>query len=599
MDTFIRAALSNAVSATVLAILVVGLGRALGRRPAVMHCLWLLVLLKLVTPPLYELPIPRLGSPNAGSSRVADGGVIRFVVQGSDGHSSSLIAAQNLKLQALLDPNTARPGLHRIVPSAIITAVRDYGLPSAVGIWVVGTVATLFVTVRRIRRFQTLLNEAQPAHEDVQEWVEDLAARLGLSRSPRAYWVSGRLSPMLWAIGRRPRLIIPTELWKKLDEHQRLTLIVHELAHLRRGDHHVRLFELVVTALYWWHPVLWWSRKALHNVEEQCCDAWVVWTFPDSARCYAETLLEAIDFLHHSDRPEPLLASGFGKAHHLRRRLTMIMTGTTPRLRGAWGTLGSLGLAAVLLPINPTWAQKPETESESIQVLVDKVETSGKVDEPKKDGDADVRKTSDEDKKRELDRTRASIEELEKVRAELTAKIDSMRQKLKETGNAPVVDVLELKSAKLLNKLVLLKSSTPGAETRTTTSEVHVEGTPKPAKVLLATPMPRTVTVEGVRAQVIPSEKHLTFTFVNPAQIKNPVVVVEEPRAAQPVNEPVVIGGAPERARAITIHGMTTQLSDKARIEQLEKRLEALLNEVATLKNEQKGASRPNGGLAP
>ena len=30
----------------------------LARRPAILHCLWLLVLLKLVTPPLYEVAIP-------------------------------------------------------------------------------------------------------------------------------------------------------------------------------------------------------------------------------------------------------------------------------------------------------------------------------------------------------------------------------------------------------------------------------------------------------------------------------------------------------------------------------------------------------------
>ena len=119
-----------------------------------------------------------------------------------------------------------------------------------------------------------------------------------------------------------------------------------------------------MTALYWWHPVLWWARQALRDVEEQCCDAWVVWAVPDAAKSYAETLLETLDFLNQSDLSEPLLASGFGKVHHLRKRLTMIMSGTTPRLLGVWGTLGSLGLAAVLLPVNATWAQKPEEKQE-------------------------------------------------------------------------------------------------------------------------------------------------------------------------------------------------------------------------------------------
>ena len=58
METLFRAGVSNAVSATFLAMVVACLSRPLARRPAILHCLWLLVLLKLVTPPLYEVAIP-------------------------------------------------------------------------------------------------------------------------------------------------------------------------------------------------------------------------------------------------------------------------------------------------------------------------------------------------------------------------------------------------------------------------------------------------------------------------------------------------------------------------------------------------------------
>ena len=118
-----------------------------------------------------------------------------------------------------------------------------------------------------------------------------------------------------------------------------------------------------MTSLYWWHPVLWWARRALRDVEEQCCDAWVVWAVPDAVKSYADTLLETLDFLEPCDLAEPLLASGFGRVHHLRKRLTMIMTETPPRLLGLWGTLGTLALAVVLLPVNASLAQKPDDKS--------------------------------------------------------------------------------------------------------------------------------------------------------------------------------------------------------------------------------------------
>src|SRR5438876_10203328 len=57
METLLRIGLSNAVAALLLALVVVTVA-CLWRRPAVLHALWLLVLVKLVTPPLVWLPDP-------------------------------------------------------------------------------------------------------------------------------------------------------------------------------------------------------------------------------------------------------------------------------------------------------------------------------------------------------------------------------------------------------------------------------------------------------------------------------------------------------------------------------------------------------------
>ncbi len=380
-----HAGLSNALTATFLALLVACLGRVLARRPAILHCLWLLVLLKLVTPPLYEVPIPwpeSLASREESAPTGADIQLLQvdFEALGQPVEWSEL-QADALEIQAA--PAETDPAL--IARAAIAGAfwwLTLHWVPVLGALWLAGTLATAVISVRRILRFQLVLREATPGSDQIQSWVDDLSASLGIARPPQVWWIRGKLSPMLWALGACPRLIIPTELWKGLDERQRGTLLVHELAHLRRGDHRVRIFELVVTSLYWWNPVLWWARQALRDVEEQCCDAWVVWAFPEAAKSYAETLLETLDFLNQSELSEPLLASGFGKVQHLRRRLTMIMSGTTPRLLGLRGALTALSFGALLLPMNASWAQKPE-EQQEIRIVVtsddgkDKVVKSG------------------------------------------------------------------------------------------------------------------------------------------------------------------------------------------------------------------------------
>jgi hypothetical protein len=61
MESLVHALLGNALAVTFLAGLVAGLSRVC-RRPALIHSLWLLVLLKLVTPPFVLLKVPSASS---------------------------------------------------------------------------------------------------------------------------------------------------------------------------------------------------------------------------------------------------------------------------------------------------------------------------------------------------------------------------------------------------------------------------------------------------------------------------------------------------------------------------------------------------------
>src|SRR6266699_7047172 len=71
MTIFLHVAVANLAVAALLAVLATLAGRFC-RRPALVHSLWLLVLLKLVTPPLLPLEVPWLEAPGAAGP-AADG----------------------------------------------------------------------------------------------------------------------------------------------------------------------------------------------------------------------------------------------------------------------------------------------------------------------------------------------------------------------------------------------------------------------------------------------------------------------------------------------------------------------------------------------
>lgn len=348
MSSLLCLALSNAALATLLAVFVVVLARFC-RRPALRHALWLLVLLKLITPPLLPISMMWLGSEESEPPPAESPPAPVASEETTHTGSQALITARSVNEENSL---ADAAGCERTLRAAEVLIV----------VWLGGALAWWSVAAVRLRKFRRLLRQARPAAADVQEQGHRMAALLGLRRCPPILFVAAPLSPMLWALGISPRLLMPVELWRKLAVEQQDTLLVHELTHLRRGDHWIRRLELLVLGLYWWHPVVWWARRRLQEAEEECCDALVIAVLPDAAPAYASALVETVAFLSQT-RPAALVgASGAGQVPLLKRRLTMILTETPSRKSSRIGFWIVLGLGALLLPLAPRAArtQAPE-----------------------------------------------------------------------------------------------------------------------------------------------------------------------------------------------------------------------------------------------
>ncbi|MCA9018325.1 MAG: M56 family metallopeptidase, partial [Planctomycetaceae bacterium] len=221
--------------------------------------------------------------------------------------------------------------------------------------WLIGTTGWFLLALWRIARFQKYLRQALPASAELNQTAARLAQRIGLKSVPRLEVVSGNVSPLLWACFSRARIILPGRLLEQLNDAEIETLLLHELAHYRRGDHGVRLIELLATGVYWWYPVLWWVRREIRNTEEACCDAWVVETLPEKRRSYAEVLVKAIGFV---SQPQPVMgATGIGSQDVLEQRLKRIMCDSLNRNVSHWLKFVTVVIALVLLPFAPMLGQ--------------------------------------------------------------------------------------------------------------------------------------------------------------------------------------------------------------------------------------------------
>lgn len=97
-------------------------------------------------------------------------------------------------------------------------------------------------------------------------------------------------------------ILLPSDLVHELDAHDLDRILLHELAHVRRADDWINLFERVVQALFFFSPGLYVISRQIDLEREVACDDWVLAQTADNvpyARCLAK-IVEMTQWPHHA-----------------------------------------------------------------------------------------------------------------------------------------------------------------------------------------------------------------------------------------------------------------------------------------------------------
>ena len=334
MADLVRILVINAVAATVIGGFAALVWRVTRRAP-IARCLWLVAMLKLVTPPLLDVETALI--PSASGETAAAAATSPFLpvfVPVTDGmapagatNDGSAVASQTA--------TTSGP----VIPWITLWVL-----------WASGAVGASVLGMWRLRRCRSLVARASPAPPAIADLVASVANQIGLPRAPRACVVTARVSPFVWAFARSPVVVLPRDLIKGLSPEERRAVVAHELAHLARRDHVVRWLELIVATVHWWNPAAWWIRRRLHEVEELCCDARAVDALSQKARHYGRAILKATEFLDDRRDAVPFGATGLLEASTLKRRIVMI---ATERLHHRMAWHGRLAIALCAFAVLP------------------------------------------------------------------------------------------------------------------------------------------------------------------------------------------------------------------------------------------------------
>jgi bla regulator protein blaR1 len=275
------------------------------QRPQLAHALWLVVLVKCLTPPLWSSPTSVFSWATRDSITAVPGvGVPVDVAIGSTPTFDSDPAIHHRILRAgEVAPSTNAHGPASTLtstpsdvdakPTAGFTNVRFVW---ALGIsWLIGASAyAAYTFLAFIHCWQTIRAARMPAEERLTRLTVDLSRRLGIHRSVRLWVTQKPLGPLTfgWV---RPTIVLPEALAAHRSTDELEPLLAHELVHVRRGDSLVGLLQTAVQCLWWFHPLIWWANRRIVFERERCCDEEVVGGLAYEPARYARSLLNVLE----------------------------------------------------------------------------------------------------------------------------------------------------------------------------------------------------------------------------------------------------------------------------------------------------------------
>ncbi len=230
---------------------------------------------------------------------------------------AGVITFTQVTILAPLPPTTSQPALipepAEIVPDTIITpkiqpapttlqpafswpvfknrcmTLTEPAIPFIVTGWLVGVFGLSLLhlggwaQLHRIRR-----QLSQPVSQDLQQRAQNIAQRLSLHKAFEVF--ESALVQVPTAFGHlKPVILLPAQALTGLSSEQIEIILAHELAHIKRHDYLLNLFQTCIEILGFYHPAIWWLSHTIRQERENCCDDMVVNAFNNPVD-YVKTL---------------------------------------------------------------------------------------------------------------------------------------------------------------------------------------------------------------------------------------------------------------------------------------------------------------------
>src|SRR6516165_6989775 len=189
------------------------------------------------------------------------------------------------------------------------------------GVWVSGFIIVLSFWYLRWRKISAAICQAVPLREGREvealrrmEHIGGTRGRIEVLRS------SASLGPGIFGIV-RPILLWPEGISKHLEDAHLEGIVAHEVWHVRRRDNLAAALHMLIEAVFWFYPLVWWLGARLVEERERACDEAVL-ELGGERQVYAESILKTCEFCVEF----PLACASGVTGADLKKRIVHIMS---------------------------------------------------------------------------------------------------------------------------------------------------------------------------------------------------------------------------------------------------------------------------------
>jgi uncharacterized protein (TIGR03435 family) len=212
---------------------------------------------------------------------------------------------------ALTMAQMSRPFSGNIPVAPSTRDTRDWAPVAIFGAWACGLLSVALIRFRGWRRIRAAVRSSTP--------IDIATIDIPIHSSP------GLLEPGVVGLF-RPILLLPAGIAGRLKAPQLEAVLAHELCHVRRRDNLTAAIHMVVEAVFWFHPLVWWIGARLLEERERACDEAVL-NLGNEPRDYAEGILTVCK----SYLEAPLSCVSGVTGSDLKKRIQAILSGRIVR----------------------------------------------------------------------------------------------------------------------------------------------------------------------------------------------------------------------------------------------------------------------------